>query len=163
YSPLAGVKLYQIETSVIRNKDSTATDINTSVREIGNKDFPTSGMYSTKTGLYLTDLSTGSIVKYSYSATGYLVNGSKTEVTKNCLIQWLDSPTVDANGNLWFTSRNVEPFFGNSTMTEHFNFFIWKLNIGQSKDTSAGTILSGSTSVYLLQFCLIMMLYFHTV
>lgn len=163
YSPLAGVKLYQIETTVIRSKSSTSTDINTSVREVGNQDFPTSGMCSTKNGLYLTDLSTGSIVKYSYSATGNLVDGSKTEVTKNCLIQWLDSPTVDANENLWFTSRNVEPFFGNSTMTEHFNFFLWKLNIGQSRDTSAGTILSGSTSVYLLQFCLIMVMYFRIV
>lgn len=164
YSPLGGVKLYQIETSVLRSKNRTAADINASVKEVGDKDFPTSGMCSTKNGLYLTDLSTGSIIRYSYTASGNLVDGTKTEVTKNCLSQWLDSPTVDANGILWFTSRNVEPFFGNSTMTEHFNFFLWKLNIGQiNKDTSAGTDLSTSASVYVLQFCLLTMLYFRIV
>ena len=135
YSPLASTKLYQIDTYVLRNKSSTDADIDNSVTEVGSKDFPTSGMYSSQRGLYMTDLTKGSIVKWSYSASGSFENGqvsSKTEVTKNCLVQWLESPYVDENGNLWFTSRNIEPFFGNSTMAKNFNFYLWKSNIGES-------------------------------
>lgn len=130
YLLLVGVKLYQIEIFVIRNKDSIVMDINIFVREIGNKDFLILGMYSIKIGFYLIDLSIGFIVKYSYLVIGYLVNGSKMEVMKNCLIQWLDSLIVDVNENFWFILCNVEFFFGNFMMIEYFNFFIWKFNIG---------------------------------
>lgn len=130
YLLLVGVKLYQIEIFVIRNKDSIVMDINIFVREIGNKDFLILGMYSIKIGFYLIDLSIGFIVKYSYLVIGYLVNGSKMEVMKNCLIQWLDSLIVDVNENFWFILCNVEFFFGNFMMIEYFIFFIWKFNIG---------------------------------
>lgn len=105
-------------------------DINIFVREIGNKDFLILGMYSIKIGFYLIDLSIGFILKYSYLVMGNLVNGSKMEVMKNCLIQWLDSLIVDVNENFWFILCNVELFFGNFMMIEYFNFFIWKFNIG---------------------------------
>lgn len=87
-------------------------------------------MYSIKIGFYLIDLSIGFILKYSYLVMGNLVNGSKMEVMKNCLIQWLDSLIVDVNENFWFILCNVEFFFGNFMMIEYFNFFIWKFNIG---------------------------------
>lgn len=171
YFPLAGTKLYQIETSVLRNESSSESDIDESVKEIGTKNFTSSGIFSSKSGLYLTNLETGTILKWSYSSAGSFVDGitpATMEVTKNCLYQWLNSPSIDGKGNLWFTTRNIDPFFGNSTHPENLNYFIWKSDIGEQsylqgqipKRTSAGTTLSLSGGIYVCLFVTIYLRFF---
>jgi sugar lactone lactonase YvrE len=161
YSPFAGTKLYQIETSVLRNESSSESDIDTSIKELGTKNFVSSSLYSSKSGLYLTNLQTGTILKWSYSSTGSFVSDltpHATEVTKNCLFQWFNSLFIDEKGNLWFTTRNVHPFFGNSTKSANLNYFTWKSNIDEQgylqgqipRTTSAGSTLSHNAVIVCL-------------
>ncbi|XP_061186174.1 uncharacterized protein LOC133194188 [Saccostrea echinata] len=170
YTPLAGRKLYQIKTSVLRNESSSSTDIENSVQMVGNKAFSSTGLYSSKTGLYLTDLSSGSVYKWHFSTSGTFtpnLTPNQTLVTKNCLSQWLESPFVDEKGLLWFTSRNVQAFLGNSTTTGTFNFFTWKSNVGDKsylsglvkKSTSTGTSLSNTSFIGVLIVCLPLLFY----
>lgn len=134
YCPLAGIALYRIPTSILRNNGSTDSDFSNEVKHVGNKDVQSDGIYySQKNDLYYSTLGLRSVMKWPMTPTcNTVIAGYQTDVVKNNRIEWVDSFAFDDEGHLWFVSNNLNTHFTNGTTEGKSNYFVWKIFVNDT-------------------------------
>ncbi|KAL3831776.1 hypothetical protein ACJMK2_023483 [Sinanodonta woodiana] len=118
YSAVAGIHVYQIPTSVLRDSKGSVR-FGDAVRQIGSKPSQGEGMIISKTGnMYFSALSENAIYKWdfindsiTYGSEGNIMMDSVSLVISNEFMQWVDSLALDDTGYLWFTSSRFQRFF----------------------------------------------------
>jgi sugar lactone lactonase YvrE len=165
YCPLAGIALYRIPTSILRNNGSTNSDFSKGVKHVGNKDVQSDGMYySQKNDLYYSTLGFRSVKKWPMTQKCNTVTaGYRTDVVKDIRIEWVDSFAFDDKGHLWFVSNNLNTHFTNGTTEGKSNYFVWKVFVNdtsylhfnfESDQTCSAPISYGFTFLIVLSlFC----------
>ena len=165
YCPLAGIALYRIPTSILRNNGSTNSDFRKGVKHVGNKDVQGDGMYySQKNDLYYSTLGLRSVKKWPMTPKCNTVTaGYRTDVVKDIRIEWVDSFAFDDKGHLWFVSNNLNTHFTNGTTEGKSNYFVWKVFVNdtsylhfnfESDQTCSALISYGFTFLIVLSlFC----------
>ncbi|KAK3588032.1 hypothetical protein CHS0354_012078 [Potamilus streckersoni] len=135
YSAVAGISVYQIPTSVLRNSKG-GVKFGDAVRQVGSKPSQGEGMIISKTGnMYFSALSENAIYKWdfsndsiTYGSEGNVKMDSVTLVISNEYMQWVDSLALDDTGYLWFTSsrfqRFFNPYYGHAYMESSYT--VWR-------------------------------------
>lgn len=141
YSSVAGLNLYQVSTSVLRDSFATDEDFSRSVRKVGDKVSQGDGMYYGKEhNLYFSTLGRNAVYKWPVSVdmetqgkdSSKVEMVTQTVVSNDPRMEWVDSLGMDENGYLWFTSNNLHTFFGNSTEDGSWNFYVWRTFVDDS-------------------------------
>ncbi|XP_033761597.1 uncharacterized protein LOC117343364 [Pecten maximus] len=141
YCSVAGLSLYQISTSVLRDSFATDEDFSRSVRKVGDKVSQSDGIYYGKEhNLYFSTLGRNAVYKWPISQdmqtqgkdSSKVEMVTQTVVSKDTRMEWVDSLGMDEDGELWFTSNNLHTFFGNSTEDGSWNYYVWRMFVDDS-------------------------------
>lgn len=133
YCPLAGIGLYRIATTILRNGKSTDSDFDKGVFHVGDKKVQSDGLYySQKHDLYYSTLGLRSVFQWKMTPSCDTVKaGEQVEITKDDRIAWVDSFSFDDSGYLWFVSNNINSG-PNETVEGQSEYFVWKIYVNDS-------------------------------
>ncbi|XP_012941434.2 protein yellow [Aplysia californica] len=138
YSVIGSKKLFQIPTSVLRNKDA---DFGTHVRDLGEKAGSSDGMIAGKKNIYYGALERNAVYEWQRSRDieSQKVSEGQVNVTHerkldsdHVTMQWPDSFTLDVKGYLWFTSERAQLFLNNKmdfSGSQGANFRIFRIYV----------------------------------
>lgn len=137
YSSVAGVGIYQIETSVLTSSQGNSGAFAAAVRHLGNKEWPGDGMaYGAKHNLYYSSLGNNAVYKWDirHDLTDVDGNLDTVQLTTTSIVhtdddlEWVDTLCLAEDGYLWFTTSKLVKFFSQDgiTATEP-NFIVWKV------------------------------------
>ncbi|KAL3856399.1 hypothetical protein ACJMK2_011164 [Sinanodonta woodiana] len=141
FTSVASFNTYQVPTSLLRNKGSSAQHFNASLRNIGRRKSQTTGLvYSSKDKMYFASLTTNAVLQWdakrdSISAGGieYATLQSVQQVAKNDRkMVFVDTFCIDENGDLWFTANKLHEYLLNAidiSGRNGTNFHIWKYSL----------------------------------
>lgn len=174
YSSVAGIGLYQIETSVVTQNAGNDDAFARAVRTVGNKVSPGDGMaYGAKHNLYYSTLGPKAVYKWSITddldASGDFNSVpivSQSEVASDPRMEWVDTLALGEDGYLWFTTSRLQKFFSSEGIVqEEPNFFVWRVFVddksyltGPTGPTlAANTILSSGLCMFICVLVTILM------
>lgn len=140
YCALGSKKLYQVPSSVVREKGA---DFAGKVRLVGEKASQTGGMTYATENLYYGALTKNSVYKWEITKDAQSYGGNydlveiktETEIIKDDDgLEWPDSFTVDEDGFLWFTACRAQLFLLGGidfTGAHGANYRVWRVNIAE--------------------------------
>lgn len=122
-----GLHAFSISTDILRNPSSSDAVISAAVHDIGDVGGNTDGIVTDARGnLYITDVTHGGIVKYDPKSKKIALIASDDGV------HWPDTPTIDQEGNLIFSSSNLNQHFAGAIKPGEERYELWRLLL-QSK------------------------------
>lgn len=139
YSPVDGLGLFQIPTSVLRNKNA---NFGQHVRRVGDRptrgDGLTYGQHNLYNGLLDESGVQRWLVSHDAEQTGFdkvVIKTQEAVVRDDVKMQWVDTFAWDQRGNLWFTANDLKRFFNGSmdfTGAHGPNIYVWKVFVNES-------------------------------
>jgi sugar lactone lactonase YvrE len=126
WCPLTGRNLYAIETALLQDFSTPHTEIESAVKDLGDKGTNTDGMSADNKGLiYYTMLEAMGIGVYDP------LEGTFKEIISDERMIWVDGMTFDNKGYLIFNSNRLHELFGGDLDWENpDNLIIWKVFLG---------------------------------
>ncbi len=119
-----GVRGHAISTDVLRDASSTEAEIASAIRDIGDVGGNSDGIVTDGRGnLYITDVTHGGIVKFDPRA------GSMDLMASDSGVRWPDTPTIDPEGNLVFTSSGLNQHFAGAVKPGQERYDLWRLTL----------------------------------
>lgn len=119
-----GLHAYSVSTDLLRDPATNDTDMSVTVRNIGNVGGNSDGIVTDARGnLYITDLTHGGIVKYDPQTNAMELVASAADVW------WPDTPTIDHEGNLVFSSSNLSQHFAGAIKPGEERYELWRLTL----------------------------------
>ena len=119
-----GLHAFSVSTDLLRDSLSKDADISSAVQDIGDVGGNTDGIVTDATGnLYITDVTHGGIVKYDPRAK------KMTLLTSDAGVRWPDTPTIDGEGNLVFSSSNLNQHFAGAIKPGEERYELWRLTL----------------------------------
>lgn len=119
-----GLHAFSVSTDLLRDSLSKDADISSAVRDIGDVEGNTDGIVTDATGnLYITDVTHGGIVRYDPRAKKMVLLASDAGV------HWPDTPTIDGDGNLVFSSSNLNQHFAGAIKPGEERYELWRLKL----------------------------------
>lgn len=119
-----GLHAHSISTELLRDPSYSDAEIAAAVRDIGDVGGNTDGIVTDTSGnLYITDVTHGGIVKYDPRAK------TMTLIASNAGVRWPDTPTIDDQGNLVFTSSDLSQHFAGAVNPGEERYELWRLSI----------------------------------
>lgn len=93
-------------------------------------------MVFSQKGLYVGALTKDMVYKQSLESLQGESNLTETPLFAQPMesLEWVDTFSIDEDGNLWFVANSLVRFFTNTMRfkyTDHANMRIWKVNIGE--------------------------------
>ncbi|QNI31663.1 SMP-30/gluconolactonase/LRE family protein [Alloacidobacterium dinghuense] len=117
-----GFHAYSISTQLLRDPSAPDEEISAAVRNIGSVGGNSDGIVTDAEGnLYITDLTHGGIVKYDSQ------KHTMTLVASDAGVWWPDTPTIDHEGNLVFSSSNLSQHFAGGIKPGQERYELWRL------------------------------------
>ena len=122
-----GLHAHSISTDLLRDPSANDADIAAAVRDIGNVGGNSDGIVTDAKGdLYITDVTHGGIVKYDSRANKMALVASDSGV------RWPDTPTIDVDGSLVFSSSNLNQHFADAIKPGEERYELWRLTVNRS-------------------------------
>jgi sugar lactone lactonase YvrE len=126
----AGSKLHALPTTMLRNFDSSSTEIAAAVRELGAVGGNTDGIATDGSGrVYITDVTHNGIAVYDPQKRSMALQASDDGV------YWPDTATIGPDGDLYFTSSNLNNHFAGAVKDGQERYEIWKMGLSVGKDS----------------------------
>lgn len=117
-----GLHAFSIPTDILRDPSSSDADISSAVIDLGDVGGNTDGIVTDAGGsLYITDVTHGGIVKYDPRSKKLALIASDDGV------HWPDTPTIDQDGNLIFSSSNLNQHFAGAIKPGEERYELWRL------------------------------------
>jgi len=117
-----GTHAHSIPTAVLRKTASTDAHISASIRNLGDVGGNTDGIVTDAKGnLYITDVTRNGIVRYDPRTKVMSLIASDEGV------HWPDTPAVAPDGDLVFTSSNLNQHFAGAVKSGEERYELWRL------------------------------------
>ncbi|KAL3869371.1 hypothetical protein ACJMK2_042059 [Sinanodonta woodiana] len=141
FTSVANFNTYQIPTSLLRNKSSTAQNFDASLRNIGRRKSQTAGLvYSSKNNMYFASLTTNAVLQWDAGMDAEFAGGfgnvslrSVRQIARNDVkMVFVDTFGIDEYGDMWFTATKSHEYILNVidiSGKKGTNFHIWRYNL----------------------------------
>ena len=124
-----GTHAVAVPTDVLRKPGADDTQIAAQIRDLGSVGGNTDGIVTDAEGnLYITDVTHNGIVRYEPKS------GSMTLMASNDGVHWPDTPAINPDGDLIFTSSSLNDHFAGAVKPGQERYDVWRLPLKALQD-----------------------------
>lgn len=119
-----GRNAFSAPTEILRDTEASAEAASAKVIDLGDVGGNTDGIVTDRAGnLYITDVTRGGIVKYDTRTKTMALSASDIGVL------WPDTATIEPDGDLIFTSSNLNQHLARAVQPGNERFELWRLRL----------------------------------